>query len=118
MDEFFSWTSLATLGGATIAVVVVTNTARKLLKWDTLWIPFVVSVLVLFGTALSTGALTSIQAGLITFLNSCLLFCTALGINDTVVTQSSSLGDNQNVEPQRGRKIRLFQTWIPRSDDQ
>jgi len=82
-ETYFTWAMLGTLAGASTAVVVVGNTMRKLLKVDSPWVGFVTSLAVVFGVAIFTEQLTGLETGVLAFLNSCLLFCTALGINDT-----------------------------------
>jgi len=111
--EFFSWAGLGSLSGAVAAVVVVTNTVRKLTKLDSVWVPFVVSVLVVYGLALVDKALANPAGWVIAFLNSCLLFCTALGVNDTLVQGAHRpAGD---AVPFAARRVRWWQTWLRRN---
>lgn len=79
-SDYFTLASLGTLGGASIAVVIVTNTVRKLLGWDSMWVGFILSAAIVFFASYKAGSLASLGQGVIAFFNSCLLFCTAFGI--------------------------------------
>lgn len=84
-QEFFTWTALGTLAGATTAVVVVTNTLRRVIGWRTPVVPFAVSLAVTIGLAGRAGTLSGIEGWTIAFLNGCLVFCTATGAQETAV---------------------------------
>lgn len=111
--EFFSWAGLGTLAGAVGAVVVVANTFRKLLNIDSLWVPLAVSALVVFAVAATQDQLNSLADYVIGFFNSCLLFCTALGLNDTVVAGGIKPATDTELP---SRRVRLRQTWLARGD--
>lgn len=87
--DFFTHASLATFGGATLAVVVVTNTMRKAFKITTPIVPLAIALVVAYVVAGVTGALHQALDFLIVFLNGCLLFCTATGAQETVVAGAS-----------------------------
>jgi hypothetical protein len=107
--DYFSWAGLGTLAGAVAAVVVVTNTVRQLLKIDTPWVAFVVSILVVYGVALGSHALNSVAGYIISFLNACLLFCSALGANQSLVAGAKRAGDTQAFGT---RQVRWLQPWL------
>jgi hypothetical protein len=81
-QNYFTTASLLTLGGASLAVVVVGKTIRTLFKWDSPWPAFIVSAAVCFTGAYSLNALSHASDYLVSILNTCLLFCTALGMNE------------------------------------
>ena len=84
-QDFYTWSALGTLAGASGAVIVVSNTVRKLAKWDSPWAPFICSLLVVLGGGFQSGALSSFGDYALAALNACLLFCTATGINQAML---------------------------------
>src|SRR5580704_13183461 len=83
--SFFTGASLATLASALTAVVVVTNTFRRIFGRDWVLVPFVTSLIAALVAAASVGGINKPIDWLIVFLNGCLLFCTAFGINTIAV---------------------------------
>ena len=79
-QAFLTWKSLGSYGGASVAVVIVSNTFRTLTKWDSPWPAFISSLAVSFGEASVLGSLHSGPDYGLAFLNACLLFCGALGM--------------------------------------
>lgn len=112
-DSFFEWSTLGTLAGSTAGVVVVSNTARKLLRADSVWIPFITALVITVGLAIAGGSELTFGVIALTFLNACLLFCTALGVNDTVVEVVTPRPDG-TVQAQGRRTVKLLQTWLAR----
>jgi hypothetical protein len=82
---------------------------------DTLWVPFAVSVLIAGGLSYIAGELLSVSGVALALLNACLLFCTALGLNDTAVEQVQQANNNQ-VQPHGKRDAMIFQTWLRRTE--
>ena len=105
-----TWASLGTLAGAAVAVVVVANTVRKLTNWDSPWIPFIVSVLLVVGTTLPTGRLKEFTDWLLAGLNACLLFCTATGLNDQAVVVKIKVAGA--LRPFGARTVKWLQPWL------
>jgi hypothetical protein len=126
--ELFTLKSFAEIGGATLAVSVTSTVARQLLKRTTPWIPFVASVIVSLVGAGAAGALQNttghtvnspefyegIGAWLVVFLNACLMFCGALGINEVgrgiTTPPPPPSGQTEAERPAPG----LFDSWIRR----
>ena len=79
-DEFFTAGSIATFAGATGAVWVLTNVFRVLLKRDSILFGFIVSLMISFVGAYAAHTLTSLVQVFLIFLNGCLLFLTAAGV--------------------------------------
>jgi hypothetical protein len=109
-QDYYTWQSLGTLAIAAGAVVVASNTLRMLLKIDSPWVPFLVSLgLTLFG-AYSAGQLASAPDWVIAVLNSCLLFCTATGANHGLVAAKPRLEGEQR--PYGRRSVNWLSPWF------
>jgi hypothetical protein len=70
MDEFFTWTALATFTGCAAATALITQFVKTLPfleKIATQWVSYVISVILLLGATFFTGALTWSSAALIPF---------------------------------------------------
>ena len=83
-SSFLTIESLATLGGATLATVVVANTYRAILKKDPriFALVFSIAICVLFAVYNSVEPVGYIVA----FINGCLVYCTAFGLNTQVAS--------------------------------
>ena len=116
MDSFFTWASFGTLGGASFGIVVVGSTLRRVLKLDTVWIPFILSILVAAVLSYISGTVLSVSGVALAVLNSCLLFCTALGMNDGIVSGLPKEGGG--AQPYGARRVTLVQHWLRGRDKQ
>jgi hypothetical protein len=108
-QDYISAQSIATLGGASVAVLAVANTLHYLLKVPGRWSASIMSLALAFGTQISFS-----QSGwfdyLIAFINSCVLFCTSLGLSDTVLkTRDKSQG---LVEAKNKKKKTWNHDWL------
>jgi hypothetical protein len=83
--DFFTSQSLGTFAGASTATVVVSNTLRKLLRRNWILIPFLVALALSCVAAAVTKAFGSALDVVVVLINGCLLFCTALGLEETIV---------------------------------
>lgn len=110
-QSFFTVKSLLTLGGASLAVVAVGKTIRTLLGWQSPWPAFIVSVAVCFIGAYSSKALNEPLDYLVSTLNSCLLFCTALGMNETTATRKR-LRSRTVTDSTESGKIEWWSSWL------
>jgi hypothetical protein len=110
-QEFFTWSSLGTLAAASAAVVVVTNTVRKVIGLATPLVPFIVSLLITIGGAYQTDALHGVGAWGIAFLNACLLFCTATGAQEVVV-EAATPRQPEEAKPHAGRRLKWLSSWM------
>ena len=85
MKEFFTFSTLGTLAGATAVIIVVTNTVRVVTKiWSPI-IPLLISMGVTFATAFAASSLSAWPDWLLAFFNGCLLFRTATGAQSTLI---------------------------------
>jgi len=99
--------TIATAGVATLAINAVTNTFYRLLKFPPKWTAFVTALIV-------AGVLVGMQDEkhwydwLLGFLNACLLFCSALGVNEAAAAAANPPGQHVvDVRP-------LVKSWIKR----
>ena len=100
MDDFFTLTSFATLTGSVVAVVVIVNALRSAINWGPRWFGLVVAIIVAFLALAITSSMGDVQetAGLgwikyfTAFVNGCLIYTSAFGIQNTVVAATSSSG--------------------------
>jgi len=105
-NEFFTWASFGTLGGAAGIVFVATCAVKYLLDGTLLpkWFAFVMSELVSFLGAFYAMAtpekIPLIVRIFIAVLNGLLIFVTALGVN-TILTKT----DGGTAGPVKGRKF-------------
>lgn len=109
--EFFTVSSIATLAGASAAVVVVTNTLRKLFGVHPLKTCAAVSLVVVFTGAYAAGALLSVLGFVLAFVNACLLFCTVIGMQEFV----AGAGKRRVARPTRphgSAPVRFFASWL------
>lgn len=85
IQSFFTYQSFGTVAGASFAVVILTNTYRTLAKSDSPIPAFVASLLIAFFGAYQAGNWKGLGEAFLILLNACLLFCTALGIQEVAV---------------------------------
>jgi len=109
---YLTLASIATLGGAAIGVVAVTNTLRRLTGTTSLWVPFVASLVVVVLATVSAEMIRDPRWYLLTFLNTCLLFCTATGANNAGIQIAGR--DEPGATPQRGETVPFFSSWTPK----
>ncbi len=114
-DKFFDPQSIMTLGGASFAIVVVSATARKLFRLDTPWFAFIVAMAITLGGAYHAGTLKGLFQFFLAFINGCLVFFTALGLNETVA-QTVNKPAPGNVSPQSARPKRWIQSMFRRPE--
>lgn len=80
-DQLFSTASLASVGGATVIVTVVTNALRQLTSAPAKWIAFITALLISSLVVVLNDARLW-HDWILAFFNACLVFCTALGLNE------------------------------------
>jgi hypothetical protein len=110
-QTFFTSQSLLTLGGAALGVVVVSKTIRTLSKWDSPW-PAFVSLAVCFTGAYSIKALSQPVNYPVSALNACLLFCTALGMNEAAGTGRGRRLRSRNATAQTEKDFSWWSSWL------
>src|ERR1700674_4958714 len=90
-ESYFTLDSFGTIAGSTAAIMILTNTFRKVTRRTTPLAPFVISLVIGFVVAGGfAGKLHDPVDWLVAFLNSCLLFCTATGGQEVAATGGQS----------------------------
>jgi hypothetical protein len=110
--NFVSSGSVATLGAAAVAVVAVSNSLKRVFGFRPLRTAFLTSLGI---AALRVAILAPDQwiEWVLALVNGCILFCTAMGMNEGTVAKQrkrkkgfappTNLGDNQT---------RFFSSWL------
>lgn len=111
--EFFTRESVLTFAGASGATLILTNTVRKLFRLETVWVPFAISLVLAFVIAGSTDALGGFLDVVLAILNGCLLFCTALGLQEGVVA-SATAKEEERPTRQAKRPVPWLSSWVRR----
>ncbi len=95
-DTFFTVDSFQTLAGCVASVVVIVSTTRHAFNWGPRWFGLVISVIVSFAAynAIENTTPFSLTIFAIIVLNSCLIYTSAFGIQNTVIAPAN---DNSNL---------------------
>jgi hypothetical protein len=83
-SEFLNNSTVLTFGGSTVGVFAVSVAIRKVFKINHAAVPFAISLLLAFGLAASQSTLHTFSAWVVAIVNGCVLFCAAVGANETV----------------------------------
>ncbi len=110
-EEFFTWTSFGTVAIASGAVLVATNTVRKLIKLTHPFVPFVFSALVTFGGAYRLDQLAQWDQWAISLFNTCLLFCTATGMQEAGASAVHGT-EIDKTKPFSDKPVRWWSSWL------
>lgn len=92
MNQFFTWTSLATMAGATGAVAYITQFLKKFKfanKLHTQGVSYILAVIILFLATLFTGKLT-VETGVMIFFNAVIVAFASNGTYDAVESTITS----------------------------
>jgi hypothetical protein len=101
---FLTIETIVTYGGASIAVMAVTNTLRSVFGLTKAWIPLVVSLVVAYAGIYLVNDTINVQNGIISFFNACLLYASAAGLDHGLVAagggaETHAIALNQNGKP-------------------
>jgi hypothetical protein len=111
-ETFFTTDSFATVAGCTGAIILVSNTVRRVTRLTTPLIPFAMSLVIGFVVAGGlAGKLNTPMEWLLALLNSCLLFCTATGGQEIAVTGSQGKAPGP-VAQQSSEPVDFFSSWL------
>jgi hypothetical protein len=113
--DFLSGKALGTFAGASAATVTLGNTARYLTKKDLRVVPFLIALVFSYVAAEITGDPNTVGEWALVGLNGCLLFCTAIGANQVLVSAMPQPGGTQ-AQGSEHREIRWLQSWYPRDE--
>lgn len=83
-QDYINETTIGVFGVATAGIFAVSVVFRRVFNINHPIVPFVMALLISFGLAAGKQTHT-FMTWLIAFLNSCLLFCAAMGVNETAV---------------------------------
>jgi len=109
--DFFTANSIGTFAGASAAVWVLSNVFRVLFKRDSLIFGFVVSLLIAYLGMYAAGTLTGLLGYSLAFLNGCLLFLTAAGIQG-FATEAARGRNDDTLNLQRRTKVKFLTPWF------
>jgi hypothetical protein len=110
-QDFFSADTLGTVAGSTAIILVITNTIRRVTQTRTPLIPLAISMIVGFAGAALAHKLGEWPEWVLAFFNSCLLFCTATGAQETIDTGARpQVGGGS--ELQKSTPVRFFSSWL------
>ena len=107
---FFTLTTIGTFAGASAAVALLGNTFRVLTGINKAWPPFVLSLVVSAVAAYELKAFGDIVTGsFLVVLNACLLFSSALGMQETALGFQPAAG---GAKPQGRGNVRFWSGWF------
>lgn len=84
--------SMVTLAGASAAVVAIANTSWKLFKLPPIWVGVGASLLITGYGAFAAGTLFTLGGFLVAFVNFCVLFSMAFGIDESLTSLAGIRG--------------------------
>jgi hypothetical protein len=108
-QDFITFKSFGTFAGASGITYVLANTARKLVKSNSPWLPFLCAEAVAFIGSYYLGSLTNVGQGLLTALNGCLLFLTASGAQEGIASAATSAG---GAKAHGAEPVRWLGSWF------
>jgi hypothetical protein len=111
-EEFLTIKALGTFTGASTGTIVVSNTLRYVLRKDVVWLPVVIAICFAALQSSIVGAeWASPDTYLLIALNGMLLFCTALGANQTLAAVVHP-EDSSRVKAQGGERLSWLTAWL------
>lgn len=116
-NDFFTYQSLATFGGCTVATVAVGNAASTLFKRDLKIVPFLLALGLSFLFASEGDSLSHPRGWIVALVNGCLVFCTAAGVQVTalVTVGGKEVGQHSKQAAQPGQRHPWLSSWVPPS---
>ena len=105
LGQLFTAVNIGSVTIATSAIIVVTNTLYTLFRLQQKWTAFAMALIIAYLNVLFSD-IPQWYDWVLAFVNACLLFCSALGLNEIVIKS----GKAQTKEPvQEGR---FFRSWL------
>lgn len=115
-DQYFTPASILGLGAATVAVNAVATTLWRVSNLSPVWTAFITAQLIAY---VIVGMKTNPwwYEWVLAFLNGCLLFCSASGVNELGARKSGAEGKaGRGGRKEHGiadpRRRRLFESWF------
>jgi uncharacterized membrane protein YjjP (DUF1212 family) len=90
-DQLFTATNIASVGLATGAVTVASNALYKLARLQQRWTAFIASMVIAY-TVVYISSAPQWFDWVLAFFNACLLYCSALGVNEIGATATEKRG--------------------------
>lgn len=107
---FFTLATIGTFAGASAAVALLGNTFRALTGINAAWPPFLCSLVVSWVVAYELKALDDLViGGFLVLLNACLLFWSALGMQETALRLKPTAGGPR---PQGRGNVKFWSGWF------
>jgi hypothetical protein len=111
-ETFFTPDSFATVASCSFAIILVTNTVRRVTRLTSPLIPLAISLVIGFVVAGGlAGKLNTPMEWLLAFLNSCLLYCTATGGQELTATGAQGTRPGP-VAQQSSKPVDFFSSWL------
>lgn len=119
MEDFFTIGTFATLAGCVFSTVLIMNTIRHSFKWGPEWFGLIISILVAIiayniSSEGSLGDITNNESKItnyfIVFMNGCLIYTSAFGVQNTVINSIEKKDDLEYQSPTRNT-ITFFSKW-------
>lgn len=107
-SQFVTGASIGTFAGATGAVWGVSNALRQAFNIDRPFIPLLVSLAVSYGIVISSGSHSVLDYAL-AFVNGCLLFLSAAGLQQTA---NADLKSGRGTRRHGRQRVTWFTPWI------
>jgi hypothetical protein len=103
--QLFTAVNIGSVTIATSAIIVVTNTLYTLFRISMKWTAFVMALIIAYLNVIFSS-MPQWYDWILAFVNACLLFCSALGLNEIVV--SSKKVPEKDLTTLSG----FFRTWL------
>jgi hypothetical protein len=103
--QLFTAVNIGSVTIATSAIIVVTNTLYTLFRLQQKWTAFAMALIIAYLNVLFSAEPQWFD-WILAFVNACLLFCSALGLNEIVVSSKKTTG--KDVAEFSG----FFRTWL------
>jgi hypothetical protein len=104
-DQLFTSVNIVSVGIATLAVNVVTNALYKLANLNQKWTAFITALVIAYLIVAISGN-QHWYDWILAFFNACLLFCSALGLNETGVATFTPPGTGF------AKPVGFFNSWM------
>lgn len=104
-NQLFTAVNIVSVGVATTAVNVATNTLYKLAKMPQKWTAFGAALLIAYIVVFMSSN-RQWYDWVLAFFNACLLYCSALGMNQMASASSASSGQGF------AKPDRFFKSWL------
>lgn len=110
-SEFFTTTSIASLAVSTTMVVVAVRPLNQIFKLPKLGTAFFISLILAYLNVILKENAEPLD-WLIAFFNGCLIFCTAVGMNEFAANGRSTKRKQAFPTEDKPKRRSLFQTWF------